>query len=67
MSINRSLSLNDSIYQANFLSEGEGDETIKKSYTFTAKSDKKKLDIEEATEIEKEKVVVNNIQTVGKT
>ena len=68
MSINRSLSLNNSVYHSNLLSDEEGDQIFTKSTTFFSKVSKKKLeakDLEEA--IEKEIVVVNNIHSVGKT
>ena len=70
--LNRSMSLDESLnQQPNLLSEGEGDQIFVKSYTFSAKAYNKILETEkseEAIEIEKEieKVVVNNIKTVGK-
>ena len=68
--INRSMSLDESLnQQPNLLSEGEGDQIFVKSYTFSANAHNKILETEEseeAIEIEKEMVVVNNIKTVGK-
>ena len=56
-------------HQPNLLSEGKGDQMFVKSYTFSEKVDNKIFETEEseeAIEIEKEMVVVNNIKTVGK-
>ena len=50
--INRSMSLDESVYQSNLLSEGLADHMVTKSYTFHAKTDKKKLDAEEVEDLE---------------
>ena len=65
--LNRSWSLNDSLNNPSIFSDEGGNEMLKKSYTFTANLGKKKLNAEEPEKAtDKEKVVVNNIQTIGK-